>query len=98
MRRLYYTIIILIILGLGLLSYNGEVTINFYGIFLAIASSILYAFYVVASKRKAKSTHPLLLTITVCYGSSFVFLILSLLHGSFELPQMNLCGHRYALL
>ena len=91
MSKLYYVAIVLILLGLGLLSYNTEIKIDFYGICLAIASAILYAFYIVSSKKQTKNVHPLSLTLIVCYGCSIVFLGVSLFHGSFKLPQtMNL--------
>lgn len=83
----YYVAIAFILLGLGLLSHNTEVAIDLYGISLAIISALLYAVYIVASKRLAGNLPPLLLTLMVCYSCGFVFLNVSLFHGSFEVPQ-----------
>lgn len=91
---IYYVAIGFILLGLALLSHNNEVTLDLIGISLAIFSAVLYAIYLVASKKQAGLLHPMLLTLMVCYSCSFVFFNVSIFHGSFVVPQtLVVWGH-----
>lgn len=91
---IYYIAIALILIGLGLLSHNAEIALDAIGILFAIFSAVLYAIYLVASKKQAGQLHPLLLTLMVCYSCSFVFFNISIFHGSFVIPQtLEVWGH-----
>ncbi len=90
----YYIAIALILIGLVLLSHNTEIALDAIGILFAIFSAVLYAVYIVASKKQAGQLNPLLLTLMVCYSCSLVFFTASIFHGSFVVPQaLYVWGH-----
>jgi len=90
----YYIAIALILIGLVLLSHNTEIALDAIGILFAIFSAVLYAVYIVASKKQAGQLNPLLLTLMVCYSCSLVFFSVSIFHGSFVVPQaLYVWGH-----
>jgi drug/metabolite transporter (DMT)-like permease len=62
------------------------------GIFFGIVAAICYASYVMGSKRISSiNIDSNVLTMVVCFGCAFIFLILSLSSGSFVLPYSTKC-------
>jgi drug/metabolite transporter (DMT)-like permease len=67
------------------------------GIFFGILSAVCYAFYVIGSKRFSSITMDSnILTVTVCFGCAFIFLVLTLSTGNFILPH-SMQGWLYLL-
>jgi len=76
--------LILIVIGSSLIAFGDGIFVNLnrFGILLAIFSGIGYGLYLFFSKRIAHEVPPILATFTVCLGSSFTFMVSSLLTTS----------------
>ncbi len=76
-----------IIFGLLLLN-NTSKSHELRGIFFALAAALCYAFYLLGSKHFSSTTlSPNVLTMTVCFGCSTLFLALALATHSFVVPK-----------
>lgn len=74
-------------LGLFLLRDPSEHSTNILGISFAIAASASYAFYIIGSKKYASVTvDSNTLTLLVSFGCAFIFLVFSILTGTFSFP------------
>jgi drug/metabolite transporter (DMT)-like permease len=74
--------------GLILLRDSPTHPFDAMGIFFGIMAAICYAFYVVGSKHIASYTiDSNVLTMMVCLGCAFIFLILSIASHNFVLPK-----------
>lgn len=82
--KIYFVAIALITIGTILLVDISEFKFDVIGIGLGILSSILYAFYIIMSKKSSMS--PLVSTFMVSTGCAATCLIASLMEGSFILP------------
>lgn len=92
--RLHHISIACIVIGIVCLLKPGEIQIELRGIIIAILSAVFYAVYIVTSKKQATQLHPLLLTLIICYSSTIVFLVISVLEDDLLLPvSLKLWGH-----
>jgi drug/metabolite transporter (DMT)-like permease len=82
-----FTSLIAVVIGLFFLKGYGQTTLDGWGVFLAIMGALFYAIYIYGSERTAKKIDSKLLTLLVCLGNTFVFLILSYYNHSFYLPH-----------
>lgn len=81
----YYGAVTLITIGMVLLAGNDTGTFDFRGIVLGIASALIYALYVILSKKSAIA--PLPSTFMVSIGSVISCFLAALYDGSFCVPQ-----------
>lgn len=80
--------LITMIVGLLLLRDSSSDTLSLLGVILGIASAACYALYLMGSKRFAtQDMDPNMLTVLVCFGGAFIFLVLSLLSHQFVFPH-----------
>ncbi|WP_065230263.1 DMT family transporter [Legionella erythra] len=83
---LIYCVSLLIIFGgMVFLVQGGEFHFNSLGLLLSVLSALLYAFYILASKKSRVS--PLPSTLILCLGCMIVSLITALLDHSFTVPD-----------
>lgn len=95
MTKVYYLSIIIITIGLMLLVDISEFKLNAVGVGLSILSAMLYALYIVLSKKSKLSA--LVSTYMVCIGCTVVSLVLALMDQSLVVPVtlpvwMNILG------
>lgn len=81
----YYGAVGLILLGLFLLGGNQGVVIDTVGLLLGVASAVVYAFYVIVSKKSTLS--PLASTLMVSLGSLAACFVAAYGGGTFMVPQ-----------
>lgn len=84
---IYYLSILLILAGMICLVDVNELSLNLWGIFISIISSLFYAFYIIASKKI--DTSPSMSTLMVCLGCMTTNLIISMFTGSLVMPVNN---------
>lgn len=75
-----------VILGMFLLKGHGTAALNLHGILLALLGAVCYAFYIYDNQHHSKTIDARLLTLFVCIGNTFIFLIWSLSSHTFTLP------------
>lgn len=86
--RSTFVALVIIIAGLFFLRYSSVNSLSMLGILFGILSAVCYAFYVMGSKHFSSMTKDSnVLTMMVCFGCSFLFLILSISSNSFEIPH-----------
>ena len=85
---IYYYAISIIIVGMALLVDPNEMTFDLLGIILSIASALLYAGYIISSKKIA-TLSPNISTLMVCLGCMVISLLLSLANHSFSIPTTS---------
>ena len=79
--------LILMTTGLFLLQNSSERLFSLVGIFFAVAASVCYAFYIIGSKRYSSiSIDSNTLSMVVCYGCAFLFLILAIATHTLNFP------------
>lgn len=83
--KIYYLATIIIIIGLILLIDLSALTFDLIGIAIGLFSALAYGSYVVLSKHTA--TSPLMSSLMVSLGCSFMCFILAFLDNSFTVPQ-----------
>lgn len=83
---IYYYAVVIILMGLCFFIDRHEMKFDLVGIFLAITSGLLYASYIISSK-KISTLSPHLSTLMVCLGCMFTCLILSLMNQSLIVPN-----------
>ena len=93
---IYYFSIVIIACGMPLFVDTNEVEFDVFGIILSILSALLYAGYLVSSK-KIETFSPIISTLMVCLGCMFTSLLLSLGNHSLSIPTtlsvwLNLLG------
>lgn len=76
-----------VLLGLILLKGKGENTLNILGIALGMIAALFYAVYVYGSQHTTKVVDSKLLTLLICMGNSFIFLVYSYCTGTFFIPH-----------
>lgn len=81
----YYGAVALILAGMVLLGGNQNLTFDFFGLFLGVASAFFYACYVIASKKSSLS--PLESTLMVSIGSLLTCFVGAKIDHSFFVPQ-----------
>lgn len=87
-----FCVLVIMVFGLLLLRGSSLHPLSLVGIFFGVVSAVLYAFYVVGSKRfSLTSVDSVLLAMMVSYGCAFIFLICSLVGGSFAFPHDLKC-------
>ena len=86
-HKIYFLSVLMILLGIGLISNPGTSEFNFLGVLYAILSAILYALYVITSKKLTTKLSPLTLTLVLCYGCSTMMLVYAYGIGAFTLPN-----------
>lgn len=87
LNRVTLTTLGLMIIGLYLLKGSTSHPIHIIGILFAMLAALFYALYVVGSKRFSLVTiDSNILTMTVCFGSASLFLILALVAHNFVFP------------
>ena len=81
-------VLIAISLGLVLLDDSSHKSASLFGIFLAVLSSISYAFYIIGTKKYCSlNINSKLLTTIVCLACSVVFIFLAALDHSISIPN-----------
>jgi drug/metabolite transporter (DMT)-like permease len=93
---LYYYAIVIIIAGMSLFIDTNKMKFDLIGIALSTLSALLYAAYIISSKKIA-TLPPNLSTLMVCLGCMVTCLIFSLVNHSFVIPTtlpvwLNLLG------
>jgi drug/metabolite transporter (DMT)-like permease len=93
--KIYGAAFLIIIAGLAFLVDTQNAAFNIIGIALGITSAILYAWYIVTSKKLV--VHPMLSTLMVSIGCSITCFIFSFLDSSSKIPMgvhnwLNLMG------
>lgn len=93
---IYYYAIAIIMAGMPLFIDLQDMRFDVYGIFFSILSAVLYAAYLVSSKRVTQLSANVS-TLMVCLGCTMTCLILSLFNHSFTVPSslpiwLNLLG------
>lgn len=83
--KAYYVAILIILIGMLLLVDLNNLSFNLWGIWFSIASAFFYACYIIASKRNSLS--PNMSTLMVCLGCMVTSLCVSLITGTFTLPE-----------
>jgi drug/metabolite transporter (DMT)-like permease len=85
--------------GLFLMRNSASKGMSFLGILFGIINAICYAYYVMGSKKLSSVTMDSnIFTIMVCFGSSFIFLAISLSTHAFSFPvSLKGCGYILAL-
>lgn len=79
--------LILMIIGLFLLRDTSGDAFSVNGLIFGILSAICYAAYMIGSKRYSSAAiDSNILTMVVCFGSAFIFLIISVADGKFVIP------------
>ena len=96
MSTIYYCAIVIIMAGMPLFVDIHEMRFDFFGIILSILSALLYAAYIISSKKMA-TLSPDIATLMVCLGCTVSCLIFSLINHSFTIPTtlpvwINLLG------
>jgi drug/metabolite transporter (DMT)-like permease len=81
----YYMAIILMLLGMLLLVDLSDVTFDILGLGLGLTAAVLYACYIIASKKITVS--PILSTIMISSGCSTACLLFALINHSFMIPS-----------
>ncbi len=81
----YYGAVGLILFGLFLLGGSQGVVVDVTGLLLGIASAVVYAFYMIASKRSALS--PLISTLMVSLGCLVTCFAAAYVTGTFMVPH-----------
>jgi drug/metabolite transporter (DMT)-like permease len=76
-----------LLLGLFFINNADDKVMDLFGVFIAVASAALYALYIYISKNQVKKIEPLLSTLLLCFSSSILFLVFSLIEGSFCFPD-----------
>ena len=84
--RIYYFAIVIITCGMPLFIDTKEVQFDVFGIILSLLSALLYAGYMVSSK-KISTFSPLISTLMVCLGCMLTNLFLSLGNHSLSIPS-----------
>lgn len=84
--RVYYFAVITIVAGMCLFIDMNEIEFDMVGIMLSILSALLYAGYIVSSK-KINSLHPYLATLMVCLGCMTTCLMLSCINHTLVMPS-----------
>lgn len=83
----WFTLIAMII-GLSLLRDSTSDPVSIFGVFFAVLSAVCYASYVIGSKKfSSAKINSALLTVIVCFGCAFIFLLLALATHSFSMPH-----------
>ena len=85
---IYYYAISIIIVGMALLVDPNEMTFDLLGIILSIASALLYAGYIISSKKIA-TLSPNISALMVCLGCMVTNLLLSLVNHTFSIPTTS---------
>lgn len=83
--RSYYLAVFLIVMGMVLLGGNDTVTCDYRGLLLGIASAVVYAWYIILSKKSTLS--PVASTFMVSIGCIMSCCIAAVWEGSFCIPQ-----------
>lgn len=83
--KTYYGAVGLILLGMCLLGGNQDLTVDFFGLLLAVASALSYACYLIASKNSTVS--PLVSTLMVSIGCLLTCFLAAYVDGSFFIPH-----------
>lgn len=88
---LYYLAVGFIFIGLALQVDRSELSFDVLGIVLSLISALLYACYIVVSKKKnnqiAKNYSPILSTSMVAFGCLLINFIVALIEGPFMIPD-----------
>jgi drug/metabolite transporter (DMT)-like permease len=80
--------LVIMTIGLFLMRNSASEHMSFLGIFFGIVNAICYTYYVMGSKRLSSVVMDSnIFTIMVCFGSSFIFLAISLSTHSFVFPS-----------
>ena len=87
--KIYYFAIFIIIAGMILFIDPSEMEFNLYGIILSISSAILYAGYMISSK-KISTLSPNISTLMVSLGCMATSLLLSLANHTFAIPTTSM--------
>jgi drug/metabolite transporter (DMT)-like permease len=97
MNRGMILTLIIMTAGLFMMRNSSAEQMSFIGIFFGIANAICYAYYVMGSKKLSSvAMDSNIFTIMVCFGSSFIFLAISLSMHSFTFPSSS-SGFIYVL-
>ncbi len=93
--RLYYAAAAIVILGMSLFVDLNELQLDLMGVALGVVSALLYAAYMVASKKSTVS--PTVSALMVSLGCMVTSLICTLVNGTWAVPStlniwMNLLG------
>jgi drug/metabolite transporter (DMT)-like permease len=83
--KTYYGAVGLILLGMCLLGGNQDLTFDFFGLLLAVASALSYACYLIVSKNSKVS--PLVSTLMVSIGCLVTCFLAARVDGSFFVPH-----------
>lgn len=83
---IYYAAMLLILAGMPLFIDTNEFKFDLLGVILSIISALLYAAYIISSK-KISSFCPKLSTLMVCLGCTATCFIAALAEGSFSVPS-----------
>lgn len=87
MNFIAFAALLAVVCGLFLLKGRGSQTLDGVGIMLAMLGAICFASYVYGSQHTIKQHDSLLLTLSVCFSNSIIFLVWSCYTNSFVVPS-----------
>lgn len=86
MNKYAFLSLVAVMIGLSLLKGNAHDALNLLGILAAITAAFLYAVYVYGSQFSAKKMDSRLLTLLICLGNAFIFLLITCSTKTFIWP------------
>jgi drug/metabolite transporter (DMT)-like permease len=86
MNKYAFASLLAVMLGLVLLKGQGNQSLNWLGVLMALGSAFFYALYIYSSQYSAKFVDSRLLTLLICLGNSLVFFIVACYTKTFLLP------------
>ncbi len=97
MNRVAFCALFSVVAGLFLLKGDQDASnVSGVGILLAMLGALSFAFYVYGSQQTTRKHDSQLLTLSVCVGNSFIFLVWSLITNTFAFP-ISLSAWIYAV-